>query len=99
MEIGPSLTHQLDWINLVTKKSKYWEKSNPTVKFIWQRGWWNDLGLEDLKGLFQILVANALRHHIAQALLLVFLVVGEVALKPNYLRIAFKSQDVRTNTI
>jgi hypothetical protein len=30
MEIGPSLTHRLDWINLVTKKSKYWEKSNPT---------------------------------------------------------------------
>jgi hypothetical protein len=90
MKISLSLAHRLDWINLETKKSKYWEKSNPTVKFIWQRGWWNDLGLEDLKGLFQILVANALRHHIAQALLLVFLVVGEVALKPIHLRIAFK---------
>jgi hypothetical protein len=56
-------------------------------------------GVEDLKGLFQILVANALWHHIAQALLLVFLVVGEVALKPDYLRVSFKSQDMRTNTI
>ena len=47
-------------------------------------------GLEDLKGLLQILVANALRHHVAESLLLVFLVVGEVALKPIHLRIAFK---------
>ena len=99
MKISLSLAHRLDWINLETKKSKYWEKSNPTVKFIWKRGWWNDLGLEDLKGLFQILVANALRHHIAQAFFLVLFVVGEVSLKPDYLRIAFKSQDVRTNTI
>ncbi len=99
MKISLSLAHRLDWINLVTKKSKYWEKSNPTVKFIWQRGWWNDLGLEDLKGLFQILVANALWHYITEALFLVFLVVGEVTLKPIHLRVAFKGQDMRTNTI
>ena len=49
--------------------------------------------------LFQILVADTFWHHVAQALLLVFLVVGEVALKPDYLRVSFKSQDMRTNTI
>ena len=54
---------------------------------------------KDLKGLFQILVSDTLRHHVAQALLLIFLVVGEVALKPDYLRVSFKSQDMRTNTI
>ena len=49
--------------------------------------------------LLQILVADTFWHHVAQALLLVFLVVGEVALKPDYLRVSFKSQDMRTNTI
>ena len=49
--------------------------------------------------LFQILVADTFWHHVAQALLLVFLVVGEVALKPDYLRVSFKSQNMRANTI
>jgi hypothetical protein len=54
---------------------------------------------EGWEGLSQLLIPYPLRRYIAQTFLAVFLVIAVVAFKKVYLRVAFKSQDVGTDTI